>query len=305
MASRSLTEIFILMRNNAVQNRNIYSEQMSSDRLALVAAVEDDEFELGSVPPAWSSIVEDCQYTIVRLKSKIAALNELQNKNILMPSFDDSKKTETHIKNMKEEIARMYNGLYKNIGQIYSECAHSKSSLEKRLVTSVAKALVSDIQNLYTEFKSIENNYANKMKTMHERCNKYFETVDLEETSEVNPNNFESADWTDSKQYRQQQLFLDDESLKEEKQSQVNQVLESVIELRDIYRDLSRLVVEQGTVLDRIDYNIEITSLKVKNATVSIEKAASYQQNNRKIYCILILSIVLITIIPVLIVIKV
>lgn len=83
------------------------------------------------------------------------------------------------------------------------------------------------------------------MKTMHERCNKYFETVDLEETSEVNPNNFESADWTDSKQYRQQQLFLDDESLQEEKQSQVNQVLESVIELRDIYRDLSRLVVEQ------------------------------------------------------------
>ena len=29
MATRSLTEIFILMRNNALQSRNIFSEQVS------------------------------------------------------------------------------------------------------------------------------------------------------------------------------------------------------------------------------------------------------------------------------------
>jgi hypothetical protein len=29
MASRSLTEVFILMRNNAMQSRHIYSEQVS------------------------------------------------------------------------------------------------------------------------------------------------------------------------------------------------------------------------------------------------------------------------------------
>ena len=30
MATRSLTEVFILMRNNALQNRHIFSEQVSS-----------------------------------------------------------------------------------------------------------------------------------------------------------------------------------------------------------------------------------------------------------------------------------
>lgn len=29
MASRSLTEVFVLMRNNAMQSRHIYSEQVS------------------------------------------------------------------------------------------------------------------------------------------------------------------------------------------------------------------------------------------------------------------------------------
>ena len=29
MATRSLTEVYILMRNNALQNRHIYSEQVS------------------------------------------------------------------------------------------------------------------------------------------------------------------------------------------------------------------------------------------------------------------------------------
>ena len=31
MATRSLTEVYILMRNNALQNRHIFSEQVSSN----------------------------------------------------------------------------------------------------------------------------------------------------------------------------------------------------------------------------------------------------------------------------------
>jgi len=31
MATRTLTEIFILMRNNAIQSRNFYSEQVSDE----------------------------------------------------------------------------------------------------------------------------------------------------------------------------------------------------------------------------------------------------------------------------------
>lgn len=45
MATRSLTEVFILMRNNAMQNRHLFSEQVSR---ALLAATTPDTPEVVS-----------------------------------------------------------------------------------------------------------------------------------------------------------------------------------------------------------------------------------------------------------------
>merc|ERR1712178_426558 len=66
MATRSLTEVFILMRNNAIQHRQFFAktvEDSVSDRTALVA---DEESFYGSrvpngTPPEWADTVEDIQ----------------------------------------------------------------------------------------------------------------------------------------------------------------------------------------------------------------------------------------------------
>lgn len=55
----------------------------------------------------------------------------------------------------------MYNNLYKMVGQIDVERKHVSSCLEERLLKSVTQALVTDLQNLQAEFKSMESNYVN------------------------------------------------------------------------------------------------------------------------------------------------
>jgi syntaxin 16 len=49
------------------------------------------------------------------------------------------------------------------------------------------------------------------------------------------------------------------------------------------------MVQDQGTVLDRIDYNIEQTQVQVQEGCQQLKKAESYKKSNRKLYCILIL----------------
>lgn len=53
------------------------------------------------------------------------------------------------------------------------------------------------------------------------------------------------------------------ETLIEERDEEIRKVVETIAELAQIMRDLSTLVVEQGTMLDRIDQNIGQAAVKV------------------------------------------
>ncbi|KAF6209769.1 hypothetical protein GE061_015519 [Apolygus lucorum] len=298
MASRSLTEVYILMRNNASQNRNIYSDVSCNDRIALVP--NGDDMEMGCVPPSWSSIVEDCQYILVRLKIKLASLSELHSKAISRPTFNDSSQDELQIQNLSEDITRMYNGLYRSIGQIYNEASHTNSHLEKKLVSSVSRALVAEIQSLHHEFRTMETNYKNKLKTREDRSKAYFDAQLFDEVKYEDDDD-SGVDWSG-----QTSLQIAEERIQEamSRERDVDVIVSSVIGLRDIYRELQSLVVHQGTVLDRIDYQIETTQCQVKQATTQLEKAAKYQRGNKKMVCIMILVVTIILLIFLLMLIK-
>ena len=75
----------------------------------------------------------------------------------------------------------------------------------------------------------------------------------------------------------------------EEREKAINQVTESVGELAEIFKEIQVLVIDQGTILDRIDYNIEQAADRVGSAVVELNKANEYQKKSRTMYCIYIL----------------
>jgi len=78
-------------------------------------------------------------------------------------------------------------------------------------------------------------------------------------------------------------------------------IIESIRELNQIFREMSILVVEQGTVLDRIDYNIEVTHQRVVAGNQELIKANEYSSKASKKFwwcfgILLILIIILLAI---------
>merc|ERR1712130_152372 len=88
------------------------------------------------------------------------------------------------------------------------------------------------------------------------------------------------------------------------REQEINSIVQSIQDLNTIFRDLATTVTEQGEVVDRIDYNIENTSIKVEHGLEQLKKASKYQKSNRKMKCILIMSLTLIMLLFILILLK-
>lgn len=96
-----------------------------------------------------------------------------------------------------------------------------------------------------------------------------------------------------SNRMTQQQLLLFEEEntkMAEHREQEVTKIVKSIVDLNDIFKDLASMVQEQGTVLDRIDYNVEQTQTTVSEGLKQLRQAEVYHRKNRKMFCILVLA---------------
>lgn len=95
-------------------------------------------------------------------------------------------------------------------------------------------------------------------------------------------------------EYEQQQdaEFTDDfQELARERDEGINALVNNLNELAMIFKDLSALVLEQGSVLDRIDFNIQQTAMHTEKALEQLKIADERQRSSRSAYCIMLLVI--------------
>ncbi|GKU86919.1 hypothetical protein SLEP1_g1384 [Rubroshorea leprosula] len=64
------------------------------------------------------------------------------------------------------------------------------------------------------------------------------------------------------------------ENLTEEREREITEVVKSVNELAQIMKDLSVLVIDQGTIVDRIDYNIQNVATSVEEGLKELQKVS-------------------------------
>lgn len=59
----------------------------------------------------------------------------------------------------------------------------------------------------------------------------------------------------------------------EHRTNELHQVAQSVSELATLFRDLGALVIDQGSVLDRVDFNIDTARQEIEGAVSELGQA--------------------------------
>ncbi|XP_015220590.1 syntaxin-16 isoform X3 [Lepisosteus oculatus] len=306
MATRRLTDAFLLMRNNAIQNRQILAEQeldeLADDRMALVSGISlDPEAAIGvtkRLPPKWVDGVDEIQYDITRIRQKMKELASLHDKHMNRPTLDDSCEEEHAIEITTQEITQMFHRCQRAVAALQRRRGHCTEQ-EERLLKNVVSSLAQSLQDLSTGFRHTQSSYLKRMKNREERSKHFFDTSGplVEDDDD---NTLYDRGFTDD------QLALVEQNtiLVEEREREIRQIIQSISDLNEIFRDLAGMVVEQGTVLDRIDFNVEQACVKTDEGLKQLQKAEQYQKKNRKMLVILILFVLVVVLILVLIGVK-
>lgn len=90
-----------------------------------------------------------------------------------------------------------------------------------------------------------------------------------------------------------QKLLQSNDAVILQREREIDEIAQGIIELSDLFRDLQAMVIDQGTMLDRIDYNVESMASDVKEADKELKIAEGYQKKTtkRKIIFLLLLII--------------
>jgi len=239
--------------------------------------------------PAWLQKSEKIKAEMGGVKEKLLKLKELHGK-ALNSIFDSDDSKQAHVDALTRDIQATFRRLDTEIRGMENTATNQEDAAVR---LQVQRQLAQALFMLSVEFRKEETRFLNKLEA--QKGIKVGGTIGLVESesqmnlAEVDPG-FTSA-----------QLAMVDMSntLAQERDAEIRKIVETIAELAQIMRDLSTLVVEQGTILDRIDRNIETVAVKVEEGVKEIERAEKTQKMSRMMMCIigLIVAIVLLIII--------
>ncbi|RXW21641.1 hypothetical protein EST38_g4203 [Candolleomyces aberdarensis] len=82
---------------------------------------------------------------------------------------------------------------------------------------------------------------------------------------------------------------------------ELTEIAKSIATLAELFKDLSVLVIDQGTLLDSVEYNIERTAVDLEESVKELNVATKYQKNTGRRKCIFLLLLIIFGLIIVLI----
>lgn len=295
------------MRNNALQTKHIYSEQTIDDRVALVRRDAESGIYMSrdaKLAPEWVDGVKEFQYEVTRIKQKLKEIKVLNGKHLDRPTLNDSTDEEHAIEQTTQEITQMFHQCQRLIHQINGQ-TKSTSNQEQRVSNNVVSSLVGTLQDLSVQFRRSQSTYLKKLQSREERSQKYFDNFSVFEDEVEETGDRAGGDFYFQGMRSDNMLLVDDNSwMVEQRDKEITQIVKSVKELNDIFKDLAHIIADQGTVLDRIDYNLEKSQIQVHQGLQQLHKAERYQNKNRKMLCIVGMAVTTVILIIILFAVK-
>jgi syntaxin 16 len=184
-------------------------------------------------------------------------------------NIDEQKSLSRNIKKITYQLNKDLKNLEKNL-QIYTssdnciendESENSTNFLQYQIKENMNQNLISQFYIFSKKFKLNQEIYSQKCKELliEDNDEDDKEKSNLYEMNEISTTNSDGNDNIQKIDNDKNFLMKEEPNiLLKERDNELDKIVKGVSNLHEMFKDMTILVNEQGTILDRIDYNIDI-----------------------------------------------
>ncbi|KJA19911.1 hypothetical protein HYPSUDRAFT_1093802 [Hypholoma sublateritium FD-334 SS-4] len=299
MSTRSRTGLFLSFRDSRPPR---YDDDEHGPLIAAPA--------VAALPPPWVDISDQVEDLLAATQSNISALDRLHAKHVL-PGFADRSQEEREIEHLTTAITKHFRTCQTLIQRINTQ-PHSfppdSPARGAHAAKNLQRALAAKVQDLSASFRKKQRVY---MDTLQGHATKNQDlllasgAISLKGSDGMSAvdDDILAASHTRAQSMSQSQSLLhaDPSSELRTRDRELADIANSIAALAELFKDLSVLVIDQGTLLDSVEYNIEQTAVHMEDAVKELTVATGYQKNTGRRKCIFLLLLIIVGLILVLV----
>lgn len=303
MAFRDRTGLYLSFRaacdHQVSQRPSRYSRDHPEDREGLLAGsnAPDTVIEMDTLLPRWVDTTDEIDELLRKIKTLSKTLEPMHKKHAL-PGFKDRTAEEREIERLTGQITSLFHKCSNLVKRVEKETQTGRD-VDRIMSRNVTQAIAAKISSENALFRKGQSAYLARLrgrpsvnKTAVEEDSRRTQVPDLESGTATGRQAQSLAQRSHAGRY-------DTEISRRERE--IDEIARSITEVADIFKELNAMVIDQGTALDRIDYNLDNMHVSMEAASKELVNAENYQMRSRKRKLMLLLILMIVAVILVLI----
>ncbi|EMG50935.1 TLG2 t-SNARE affecting a late Golgi compartment protein 2 [Candida maltosa Xu316] len=246
--------------------------------------------------PSIFEISSELEVLLSVIRKNIDDLNGLYKKLIIGTSRN-KQTLEAEIEELNYQILKNFEGCYVYIKKFdylsknYHRLELNYTVQDLEILNNFKKNYAVKIQENSLVFRNLQNNYMKFLKNDDDDDEEENLLIHDDDTDDVFDKSGSVGNESGQVQTQSQIHKHENSQFLEQREREISKLAHGILEISTIFKEMESMVVEQGTMLDRIDYNLTNTVQELKSADKELIKAHTYQKRTTKCKIIFFLSL--------------
>ena len=253
--------------------------------------------------PAWVRMVEEIKADVLQLHEDLLLLHNLHTARLRIAFDEDSiRAQDASIQELADSITARLNRCLANNKRIVASALAQRpppTQQERTVIFNAMRACALDTGEQTKTFRRAQKAFLDQLslqqKQEEEQQQQHHQQHRRTGTTALSEHMLDAI--MDPNQPLDQQQQVELEQMNEDataREKEIIRVAQSINELAQLFKELNVLVIDQGTILDRIDYNVEQAKERIDKGVEHLKQADDISQKAVTAKCIGILIILVV-----------